>query len=96
MPVHFTIYLLLFYVDDNNVAVEELEPGTRYREGRIEVVEEEVEADREVEGDLRTARVLVDIANSVFHYLQFTADCPSLHTSGWMPLLDLEVRVALE
>ena len=38
--------------------------------------------------------MLVDIANSIFDYLQFTADFPSLHTSGWMPLLDLEVRIA--
>ena len=60
----------------------------------MQVVEEEVEADREVQGDLRKSRVLVEIANSIFDYLQFTADCPSLHTSLWMPLLDLEVRVA--
>ena len=31
--------LLLFYVDDTNVVVDELEPGARYREGRVEVVD---------------------------------------------------------
>ena len=58
------------------------------------VVEEEVEADRLVPGDQRTGRVLTEVANSFLPYLQFTYDCPSLHPSGWMPLLDLEVRVA--
>ena len=90
---YYTLHLLLFYVDDTNVVVDELEPGARYREGRVEVVEEEVEEDREVAGDLRTARVMLEIANSLVPYLQFTLDCPSLHPSGWMPLLDLQVRV---
>ena len=44
-------------------------PGSRNREGRV--VEEEVEADRLVTGDLRRARVMTDIANQ-----QFTLDCP--------------------
>ena len=72
--------------------VEELEPGTRFREGTVVVVE--VEGDRGLAGDMRTARVLVDMANSTYSYLQFTADCPSLHPTGWMPLLDLEIRIA--
>ena len=54
----------------------------------------EVEEDMEVQGDLRTTRVLVDIANSIFDFLQITADCTSLHYRKWMPNLDLEVRVA--
>ena len=40
--------------------------------------------------------VMLEIANSLVPYLQFTLDCPSQHTSGWMPLLDLEVRVATD
>ena len=58
------------------------------------MVEEEVEADRLVAGDLRTARILSDIGNSIFNFLQFTVDCPSSNASGWMPLLATEVRVA--
>ena len=57
---YFQLYLLLFYVDDTGIAVEELEPGCRFieEEGRVRVVQEEVENDRAVAGDLRTARVL--------------------------------------
>ena len=93
---YFQLYLLLFYVDDTGIAVEELEPGCRYieEEGRVRVVQEEVENDSAVAGDLRTARVLADIANSIFEYIQLTVDCPSNYPSGWMPLLATQVRVA--
>ena len=92
---YFKLYLLLFYVDDTGVAVEELEPGCRFmkEEGKVRVVEEEVEGDRRVPGDLRTAKVLAEVANSIFDYIQFTVDCPSNHASGWMPLLATQVRV---
>ena len=95
---NFDLYLLLFYVDDTMAATEELEPGCRYvkEERRVKVVEEEIEADRQVAGDLRTAKVLADIANDIFYYIQFTVDCPSANVSGWMPLLATEVRVAAD
>ena len=94
----FDLYMLLFYVDDTMVATEELEPGSRYikEEGKVRVVEEEIEGDRLVAGDLRTAKVLAEIANDIFNYLQFTVDCPTTNTSGWMPLLAAEVRVAAD
>jgi hypothetical protein len=57
------LYMLDFYVDDTGLAMEELEPGSRVVNGRIEIVEAEVEADRQVPGDLRTARVMVEVAN---------------------------------
>ena len=95
---NFDLYLLLFYVDDTMAATEELEPGCRYvkEERRVKVVEEEIEADRQVAGDLRTAKVLADIANDIFYFIQFTVDCPSANGSGWMPLLATEVRVAAD
>ena len=95
---YFNLYLLLFYVDDTAVAVEELEPGCRFikEEGKVKVVEEEVEGDRRVPGDLRTAKVLADVANAIIDYIQFTVDCPSNHISGWMTLLATQVRVAAD
>ena len=84
---YLILYMLQFYVDDTGIVVEELETGTRFREGTVVVVEEEVEGDQGLAGDARTARVLVDMANSIYSYLQFTADCPSLHPTGWLPLL---------
>ena len=60
----------------------------------MRVVEEEVEGDKLVASDVRTARVLNDIGNNIFNFLQFTIDCPSENNSGWMPLLATEVKVA--
>ena len=81
--------MLLFYVDDTGVAVVELEPCCRHIEegGEVKVVEEEVEGDRRVPGEMRTALVLGAIANSIFDYIKFTVDTPSNYASGWMPLL---------
>ena len=64
---YFKLYLLLFYVDDTFVAAEELEPGSRYikEEQKVVVIEDEVEGDKLVAGDLRTARVLNDMGNDV-------------------------------
>ena len=61
----FKLYLLLFYVDDTNLAMEELEAGSRFVDGQVVVVQEQVENDREIPGDKRTALVIQSIANSI-------------------------------
>ena len=88
------LYLHQLYVDDNNVAMEELRPGTRRVEGVFQIVEGEVGTDRLMEGDRRTAGLVKDLANTICPYIQMEADFLSNHSSGWMPLLDLEVRIA--
>ena len=74
--------------------MEELPLGCRYLEGEVKVVEEEVEGDRQVPGDERTALILRDIANTVCPHTRLTVDFPSAHSSGWMPLLDLQVKMS--
>ena len=68
-------------------------PRTIRVNGKIIVVEEEIEADMEVPGDERTAKIILEIGNSVSEFINLTADYPSKHESGWMPLLDIQVRV---
>jgi hypothetical protein len=92
----FHLYLHKLYVDDNNFATEELPPGTRLRDGVMELVQEEVEADQLVPGDERTARLLQELANTLCPSIQMTADYPSAHPDGWMPILDTSVRVRKE
>ena len=41
-----------------------------------------------------TAKVILEIANSVSEFLQSEGVVPSNHESGWMPLLDVQVKVA--
>ena len=88
------LYLHQLYVDENNIAMEELPPGTRLVEGKFEVLEEFVELDSQVAGDRRTAGLVMELANGICPYLQMEADFPSNHTSGWMPILNLAVKVA--
>ena len=38
--------------------------------------------------------VVLEIANSVSPNTRLSVDYPSAHPSGWMPLLDIQVRVA--
>ena len=89
-------YLHQLYVDDNNGIMEELPPGTGLVEGSFRAVEELVEEDTMVEGDKRTAELVKELANSICPYLQMEIDFPSNHPSGWMPILDLEVRMAAD
>ena len=89
----FEVYTHALYVDDNNFATEELPPGARLKDGVLEIVEDEVEGDLEVEGDRRTAGLIQELANSICPSIQMTVDFPSSHISGWMPILDVEVRM---
>jgi hypothetical protein len=59
----------------------------------VVVVPGEVEGDLLLAGDHRTALVLLELANSVCGYTSFKVDYPSAHSSGWMPLLDIQIRV---
>ena len=68
----FELYLHMFYVDDHNLAMEELPPGSRYREGRVVIVPEEVDADCLLPGDL----VMQEVANSI---CQFTPSKLTVH-----------------
>ena len=82
------------YVDDSNSAQEELPLGSRWEEGKVVIREELMEEDRQVPGDLRTARVICDAANSIDDMIKMVFDCPSMHEDGLMPILDLNVNIS--
>ena len=87
--------ILQVYTDDGNHCMKALAPGSRFNREtrRIEIVEEEIENDRLVSSDLRTANVVRDAANSIFEFLKVKIDCPSLHEDGFMPILDLKAKI---
>ena len=87
-------YLQQLYVDDNNTIMEELPPGTRMVDGRFQVIEELVEEDKQVPGDRRTGELAKELANTICPYLQMEVTYPSNHPSSWMPILNLEVKMA--
>ena len=55
-------------------------------------MEDEVERDRAIPGDERTAKVIKALANSICETVQMEVDFPSHYESGWMPLLNLQIR----
>ena len=72
---------------------EALPSGVRLVDGRVCVVDPEVEGDRDIPSDIRTSEVLLEISNGISSFIQLTSDCPSSNTSGFMPLLDIQVKV---
>ena len=46
-----------------------------------------------IPADERTAKLLTEIGNSISNFIKLTADYPSKHENGFMPLLDIQVRV---
>ena len=87
----FELYMMKIYVDDCNLACEMLPLGSRFVGDSIEVIQDEVEADRDIPGDIRVAKLLVEIGNSVSDFINLTFDTPSMNESGWMLILDLKV-----
>ena len=89
----FMLHLYKLYVDDQGLVVEELPPGARYLEGEVRVVEEEVEGDLLLPGDQMTAELLQTIANTICPHTTMEVDYPSAHSSGYMPILDIKIKV---
>ena len=54
------LYLNILHVDDNNLLMKELQPGTRLEDGKFVVKE-----DKEIEGDKRTALIMKELASSI-------------------------------
>ena len=84
------------YIDDQNIVVEELEPGSRYNreEEKIEIIEELIERDMEEPGDKRTFEIVRQVGDSLEEMIKLTADYPSNHVTGRVPILDMEVWIS--
>ena len=52
-----------------------------------------IQEDLNTPADQRTLREVVKMGSSVNPMIRLTGDCPSLHSSGRMPLLDTQVWV---
>ena len=68
------------------------EPGSRFKDGKVKVIKSEVEEDQLIPSDIRTSKILLEIGNSISDFIKLTSDCPSQNTSGFMPILDLQVK----
>ena len=60
---------------------------------KLVIIEELVGEDLEIPADQRTAKIYEEIANSVSSCVAVTTDCPSNNNSGFMPVLDIQMKV---
>ena len=79
--------MLRIYIDNQNVACEAFPPGARLVYGRVVMVDSELEGDKLIPGARRTAKIMLEIVNSVSSFIQLTSGRPSLHPNRFMPLL---------
>ena len=89
----WNIYLYMRYVDDENFVTEGIQPGIRYEGGKLVKVTSLVKHDEDVPTDVRMARIVQQVANSISDYIQVEIDCPSMHKNKRLPMLDLEVEM---
>ena len=65
---------------------------SRYEGGKVVVIQEDVEGDERAD-DERTADIFKAIGNTIVGDISITVDYPTKHESGWMPILDCQMRV---
>ena len=80
-------------MDDKTLVLKPVPCGARIRNDRVEIVEEEINNDLSVPGDVRTARILKEVGNSICPFINGSVDCPSNHSDGFLPILDLKTRI---
>ena len=88
------IYPLMYkrYVDDVNMAMYILKPGLRFIEGKMVIIEEEVDNDRDGAEDKRVAIEMRKIANTIMpRSVEMEEDVPSNHSNRKLPILDMEM-----
>ena len=90
------VTMLKRYVDDINTALPPAPPGSRYVQGKVVVVPEEVEADLAISADKRTMTLLKAIGDSIHPSIQLEVDYPSKYVDAHMPILDLKVWVEVQ
>ena len=85
--------MLQVYVDDQNIVTIALPLGAKIVNGELVIDEAQIEIDRDIPADLRTAKIFQQVSNSIYDFMQVTIDCPSQHQSGFMPVLDIQVKM---
>ena len=91
--VGITMRLCRRYVDDVNLATEELQLGTRYLDGVLYIDELAAVEDQHVPVDKRTMEVVKQVANSIHASIQMEIDVASNHEDNKLPSLDLKIWV---
>ena len=66
--------------------------GTKVINNQVVIDEEFAKIDNRA-ADIRTAETVQELANNICDFIKVTVDYPSKHDTGFMPLLDLQVKM---
>ena len=81
------------YVDDTFIVLRELNKGWRYCPRLKKMTFHPELSDETLSGDQLTFLALTGIANDIDDDIQMESDVPSQHQDGYLPVLDLKVKV---
>ena len=81
------------YVDDYTLLPTELPPGTVVNDFGLSYSEEKYEEDLKIPGDIRTMKIIQEIANSIDENIKVTFDVPYYNSDKKVPILDLKVSL---
>ena len=82
------------YVDDTLIVTEATQPGVRYKSGKL--IWLDPKDDNGKNDDQRTFALLRNIADSIDKDIQWEEDVASNHESGYLPCLDMQVKMSKE
>ena len=85
------VELYVRYVDDITIILMGIRPGWYWEDDQLKY--DVHHPSKDLPTDQRTMEILVAIANTIDKNLSFTVDFPSKHSSGRVPILDVEVWV---
>ena len=91
--IKWKCHMYLRYVDDGNMVCTPIPVGSREKDGKVVIENNESEREVNVPDDRRTAEIVQKIANSICDFIQVEIDYPTAHENLHMPILDLEVTM---
>ena len=83
-------------VDDITLLPSIIKPGTRYENNELVVKDDAVSEDMDIPGDIRTMKIIQKVANDIDGNIKVTFDVPSYHDDGYVPILDVKVKINVE
>ena len=67
--------------------------GARIVNGKMVIMSEHIDSDRNIPHDQRMFAIVQQIANDIWPHKQFTVEIPSSYSNGLIPVLDMQVGV---
>ena len=80
--IDWQLYMYVRYVDDANYVGSVMPPGARMENGKVVIQQELVENDLEISPDIRTAKMIKEIANEITPSIQVEIDSLSMHENS--------------